>query len=137
MAFKTEIPFLLRAGKREAGNTLGPFVDQQLAASEFRDKFVANLKDTNPVFPAKKYGAFQEKLDLTRNSGTGQLIPKTGKDPFSISGPDYLNTFLANYDKSNVVPMEERVNAQGLGAFAAQPAQPPQKFPGSEGTAIS
>jgi len=137
MAFKTEIPFLLRAGKREAGSTLGPFVDQQLSASEFRDKFVANLKDTNPIFPVKKYGNFQEDLDLTHDSASGQIIPKTGKDPFAVSGRDYLNSFLENYDKSTVVPVEERVNPQGLSAFAAKPAQSPQKFPGSEGTAIS
>jgi len=135
--FKTEIPFALRAGKREPGSTLGPFVNQQLGPAEFRDRFVSDLKKTNPVFMANKYGAFQEKLDLTRNQDTGQMIPKTGKDPFAISGPDYLNAFLANYDKSLVIEPDKRVNAAGLGAFVQQPAQSPQKFPGSEGTAVA
>ena len=136
--FKTEIPFLLRAGKEEPGATLGPFVDQQLtAAQEFRNKFISKLKDTNPVFPAKKYGSFQEDLDLTKDKPSGQIVPNTGKDPFSISGRDYLNTFLSNYDRSGVITPEERVSAGGLTALIKQNAQPPQKFPGSEGTAIS
>lgn len=136
--FKTEIPFLLRSGKQEPGSTLGPFVDQQLtAAQEFRNKFVSKLKDTNPVFPATKYGSFQENLDLTKDKISGQTIPNTGKDPFSISGRDYLNNFLANYDRSEVIAPEDRVNAGGLTAIIQQNAQPPQKFPGSEGTAIS
>ena len=136
--FITEIPFLLRAGKEEPGATLGPFVDQQLtAAQEFRNKFVSKLKDTNPVFPAKKYGSFQEDLDLTKDKPSGQIVPNTGKDPFSISGRDYLNAFLSNYDRSGVITPEERVSAGGLTALIKQNAQPPQKFPGSEGTAIS
>ena len=136
--FKTEIPFLLRAGKEEPGATLGPFVDKQLtAAQEFRNKFVAKLKDTNPVFPAKKYGSFKEDLDLTKDEQSGQTIPNTGKDPFSVSGRNYLINFLNSYDRSEVVPEEERVNPGGLTTLVRQNAQPPQKFPGSEGTAIS
>lgn len=136
--FKTEIPFLLRAGKEEPGATLGPFVDQQLtAAQEFRNKYVSKLKDTNPVFPAKTYGSFREDLDLTTDLPSGQIIPKTGKDPFAISGRDYLTNFLNSYDRSEVIIPEERVNPGGLTALVRQNAQPPQKFPGSEGTAIS
>jgi hypothetical protein len=134
--FKTEIPFLLRAGKEEPGATLGPFVDQQLTpAQEFRNKFVSKLKKTNPVFPAIKYGSFQENLDLTKDRFSGRTIPNTGKDPFSISGPDYLNQFLKSYDRSLVVT--DKVPAGGLDELVQQNAQPPQKFPGSEGTAIS
>lgn len=134
--FKTEIPFLLRAGKEEPGATLGPFVDQQLtAAQEFRNKFVSKLKDTNPVFPAKKYGSFQEDLDLTKDKISGRTVPNTGKDPFAISGHDYLNNFLNSYDRSLVVT--DKVPAGGLDELVQQNAQPPQKFPGSEGTAIS
>lgn len=136
--FTTEIPFLLRAGKQEPGATLGAFVDQQLSsAQEFRNKFVSKLRDTNPVFPAKKYGSFQEDIDLTRDPGSGQVIPKTGKDPFAISGRDYLTNFLNSYDRSDVVPPEKRVSAQGLTGYIQKPAEAPQKFPGSEGTAIS
>jgi hypothetical protein len=136
--FATEIPFLLRAGSQEPGATLGPFVDQQLSsAQQFKNKFVSKLKDTNPVFPAKRYGYFQQDSDLTKDPYSKQIIPRTGKDPFAISGQGYLNNFLNNYDRSAVVPPEERVNAQGLSAYVEQPAQAPQKFPGSEGTAVS
>lgn len=139
--FKTQIPYLNRvkaASKDNAGDSLGPFVDQQVAGKKaFLNKYLANLRDTNPVFPAKQYGAFDEKLDLTNVPGTKQTIPNTGKDPFAISGPDYLSSFLANYDRSPVLGPEDRVNPGGLTALIQQKAEKGKEFPGSEGTSIS
>lgn len=136
--FKTKIPFVTRVGKSEPGATLGPFVDYQIGPNEFRDQFISRLKDTNPVFPIKQYSKFEpDGEDLTLEPFSGKLIPNTGKDPFSISGQGYLKSFIANYDKSGVISPENKVNAGGLISMIQQDAQPPQRFPGSEGTAIS
>ena len=138
--FKTQIPYLnrVKASSKEAGDSLGPFVDQQMAGEKaFLNKYLANLRDTNPVFPAKQYGAFQEDLDLTTYPGTKQIVPNTGKDPFSISGTNYLKSFLSNYDQSPVLAPEERVSPGGLTALIQQKAEKGKEFPGSEGTSIS
>jgi len=138
--FKTQIPYLnrVKTASKEAGDSLGPFVDQQMAGEKaFLNKYLANLRDTNPVFPAKQYGSFQEDLDLTTYPGTKQIVPNTGKDPFAISGPGYLQSFLARYDQSPVLAPEERVNPGGLTAIIQQKAEKGKEFPGSEGTSIS
>ena len=138
--FKTQIPYLnrVKAASKEAGDSLGPFVDQQMAGEKaFLNKYLANLRDTNPVFPAKQYGSFDEKLDLVNAPGTKQIVPNTGKDPFSISGTNYLKAFLSNYDQSPVLAPEERVNPGGLTAIIQQRAEKGKEFPGSEGTSIS
>jgi hypothetical protein len=138
--FKTQIPYLnrVKAASKQAGDSLGPFVDQQMAGEKaFLNKYLANLRDTNPVFMAKQYGSFQEDLDLTKYPGTNQIIPNTGKDPFAISGTNYLNTFLSRYDESPVLPPEDRVNPGGLTQIIQQRAEKGKEFPGSEGTSIS
>ncbi len=138
--FKTQIPYLnrVKAASKNAGDSLGPFVDQQMAGEKgFLNKYLANLRDTNPVFPAKQYGSFQEDLDLAKAPGTDQIVPNTGKDPFAISGTNYLKSFLANYDQSPVIAPEERVNPGGLTAIIQQRAEKGKEFPGSEGTSVS
>lgn len=139
--FKTQIPYLNRVraeSKSNSGDSLGPFVDQQMAGKKaFLNKYLANLRDTNPVFPAKQYGSFDEKLDLTQAPGGKQIIPNTGKDPFGVSGSNYLNAFLANYDRSAVLAPEDRVNPGGLTALIQQKAEKGKEFPGSEGTSVS
>lgn len=138
--FKTQIPYLnrVKAASREAGDSLGPFVDQQMAGKKaFLNKYLANLRDTNPVFPAKQYGSFQEDLDLVKAPGTKQIVPNTGKDPFAISGTNYLNAFLANYDQSSIIAPEDRVRPGGLTEIIQQKAEKGKEFPGSEGTSIS
>ena len=86
---------------------------------------------------AKQYGPFQENLDLTKAPGTNQIIPNTGKDPFAVSGTNYLKSFLANYDQSPVLAPEDRVNPGGLTAIVQQKAEKGKEFPGSEGTNVS
>lgn len=139
--FKTQIPYLNRVkaeSKSNSGDSLGPFVDQQMAGEKaFLNKYLANLRDTNPVFPAKQYGSFQEDLDLTKAPGTQQIVPNTGKDPFAISGPNYLKSFLASYDQSSIIAPEDRVSPGGLTAIVQQKAEKGKEFPGSEGTSIS
>lgn len=138
--FKTQIPYLnrVKASSKEAGDSLGPFVDQQMAGEKaFLNKYLSNLRDTNPVFPAKQYGSFQEDLDLTTYPGTKQIVPNTGKDPFAISGTNYLKTFLRNYDQSPVIALEDRVDPSGLTGLIQQKAEKGKEFPGSEGTSIS
>ncbi|NBX48396.1 hypothetical protein EBT25_00295 [bacterium] len=138
--FKTQIPYLnrVKAASKEAGDSLGPFVDQQTAGEKaFLNKYLANLRDTNPVFMAKQYGSFDEGLDLVNAPGTKQIIPNTGKDPFAISGTNYLKSFLANYDQSPVLAPEDRVDPGGLTAMIQEKAEKGKEFPGSEGTSIS
>jgi hypothetical protein len=137
--FKTQKPYLNRvtAASKEAGNSLGPFVEQQTAGKDYLNKFLSDLRDTNPVNPNIAYGRFQEDLDLTKDPSSGQLIPNTGKDPFSISGRDYLANFIANYDRSGVLAPEDRVDAGGLAALVQQKAEKGKEFPGSEGTSVS
>lgn len=138
--FKTQIPYLnrVKAASKEAGDSLGPFVDQQMAGEKaFLNKYLANLRDTNPVFMAKQYGSFDEGLDLVTAPGTKQIVPNTGKDPFAISGTNYLKSFLANYDQSPVIPPEDRVAPGGLTAMIQEKAEKGKEFPGSEGTSIS
>lgn len=138
--FKTQIPYLnrVKAASKEAGDSLGPFAEQQMAGRQgFLNEYLAKMRDTNPVLPAGRYGAFDEKLDLTTYPGTTQIIPNTGKDPFAISGTNYLNSFLANYDRSAVLAPEDRVNPGGLTTLVQQKAEKGKEFPGSEGTSVS
>lgn len=138
--FKTQIPYLnrVKTASKEAGDSLGPFAKEQMAGEKsFLNKYLANLKDTNPIFPAYKYGPFREKLDLTTYPGTKQIIPNTGKDPFEISGSNYLKAFLGDYDRSPIISPEERVNPGGLTSIIREKAEKGKQFPGSEGTSIS
>ena len=135
--FQTQIPYInrIKSPAKEAGASLGPFADQQMQGQEFLNKYLSDLKDTNPVLPAKKYGPFKEDLDLVQAGK--QIIPNTGKDPFAVDGGKYLSNFLAGYDRSLVVPQEDRVNPRGITEYVQSKAEKPKEFPGSEGTAVS
>jgi len=138
--FKTQIPYVnrIKTPSKEAGASLGPYVDQQTSGEKaFLNTYLAKLRDTNPVSIAKQYGAFDEGLDLTTYPGTKQIIPNTGKDPFAISGPQYPNAFIAKYDKSSLIPVEDRVDPAGLSRLVRERAEKGEEFPGSEGTSIS
>lgn len=139
MFFKTQKPYINRvsAASKEAGNSLGPFAEQQSAGKDYLNKFLSDLRDTNPVNPNNAYGSFNEDLDLTKDPGSGQVVPNTGKDPFAISGRDYLSNFIANYDRSAILAPEERVNPGGLTALVQQKAEKGKEFPGSQGTSVS
>lgn len=137
--FKTQKPYINRvsAASKTAGDSLGPFVREQTAGKDYLNKFLSDLRDTNPVNPNIAYGGFREDLDLTRDKVTNQIIPKTGKDPFSISGEGYLKNFIANYDNSLVLDPEERVSPSGLTRFVQEKAEKGTNFPGAEGTSVS
>lgn len=139
MFFKTQKPYINRvsAASKDAGNSLGPFAEQQSAGKDYLNKFLSDLRDTNPVNPNTAYGSFKEDLDLIKDPNSGQIVPNTGKDPFAISGQDYLANFIANYDRSAVLDPEERVSAGGLTALIQQKAEKGKEFPGSEGTSVS
>jgi hypothetical protein len=134
--FKAQIPYLTRVNtaSKEPGSSLGPFADSQMAGKEFLNTWLAKLRDTN-ILPAKKYGPFDESIDLKQRGN--QIIPNTGKDPFLHSGSEYLMGFLNNYDNSQVLDPEERVSPQGLTSYVQQRAEKGKEFPGSEGTAVS
>lgn len=135
--FQTQIPYVnrVKSPAKEAGASLGPFADQQMQGQEFLNKYLSDLKDTNPVLPAKKYGPFKEDLDLVQAGK--QIVPNTGKDPFTGEAQNHLSSFLANYDRSLVVPAEDRVNPRGITEYVQSKAEKPKEFPGSEGTAVS
>lgn len=105
-----------------------------MKGKEFLNTWLAKLRDSNQL-PAEKYGPFKEDLDLVEKGN--QVLPNTGKDPFLHSGPEYLNSFLKNYDNSQVVGPDERVDPRGLSSYVQQRAEKGTEFPGSEGTAIS
>ena len=139
MAFKTQLPYLQRiqAQSKESGKSLGAFADQQMSGPSFLDSYLSKLRDTNPVLPAKKFGSFDESIDLVKDPTSKQVIPNTGKDPFATSGQGYLKNFISAYDRSIVLNPDDRVNPNGLTSLVQENAAAPQKFPGSEGTAIS
>jgi len=139
MAFKTQLPYLnrIQTQSKESGKSLGPFADQQMAGPSFLDAYLAKLRDTNPVLPAKKFGAFDQKIDLIEDPASKQIIPNTGRDPFATSGQGYLKNFISAYDRSIVLNPDDRVNPNGLTSLVQENAAAPEKFPGSEGTAIS
>lgn len=137
MAFKTQLPYLSRvpAESKEAGDSLGPFADQQMAGSkEFLNRWLANLRDTN-ANKLQDYNKFDPANDLTVAQNSNEIIPKTDKDPFYNSGLDYLANFLQAYDRSQVV--EERVEPGKLTNIVKQAAQKVEEFPGADGTKVS
>jgi len=96
------------------------------------------LQDTNPVFPAKKYGSFQTDIDLTTDPNSGQIIPATGKDPFAYSGMRYLKQFIADYDRGAQIGLvNDPVPPGGLTEIIQQKPEKPEQFPGADGTKIS
>lgn len=131
---RSSYPDNVNLPSKEAGSSLGPYADSQMAGKEFLNTWLAKLRDTNEL-PAKKYGPFDERIDLKQLGN--QIIPNTGKDPFLHSGPQHLNTFLRDYDTSRVLNPEERVSAAGLTGYVQQRAEKAKEFPGSEGTAVS
>lgn len=135
--FKTQLPYLSRvpAKSKEAGDSLGPFADQQMAGGkEFLNRWLANLRDTN-ANKLQDYDKFDAGNDLTVAQNSNEIIPNTGKDPFYNSGLDYLANFLQAYDRSQVV--EERVEPGKLTNIIKQAAQQVEKFPGADGTKVS
>jgi hypothetical protein len=140
MASKIQLPYISRvpAESKEPGYSLGPFADQQTGGSrEFLNRWISNLKDTNPN--KFNYGNFDPTIDLTVAPGTTEIVPNTGKDPFSTSGSDYLNQFLQSYDQSKIV--EDPVLPGRLTSLIQERAQNgfqnSKQFPGQDGTSIS
>ena len=140
-SFTTQIPFATRVAPKNKnfGSSLGPFVDQQIAASgPFLNQYISKLQDTNPIFPAKKYGSFQADIDLTTDPNSGQIVPATGKDPFIYSGNRYLKQFIADYDRGAQIGLvNDPVPPGGLTEIIQQKAEKPSQFPGADGTKIS
>ena len=135
--FKTQLPYLSRvpAQSKEAGDSLGPFADQQMAGSkEFLNKWLAELRDTI-VHKLQDYRSFDGSTDLTVDPATDEIIPNTGKDPFYNSGPEYLQSFLRSYDLSSVV--EDKVRPGTITNIVKEAAEKVKEFPGADGTRIS
>ena len=135
--FKTQLPYLSRvpAQSKEAGDSLGPFADQQMAGSkEFLNKWLAELRDTN-VNKLQDYRNFDGSTDLMVDPATQEIIPNTGKDPFYNSGPEYLQSFLRSYDLSSVV--EDKVRPGTITNIVKEAAEKVKEFPGADGTRIS
>lgn len=135
--FKTQLPYLSRvpAQSKEAGDSLGPFADQQMAGSkEFLNKWLAELRDTN-VNKLQDYRKFDGQTDLTVEPITSEIIPNTGKDPFYNSGLDYLKRFIGPYDRSSIV--EEKVAPGTITNIIKEAAEKVKEFPGADGTRIS
>lgn len=135
--FKTRLPYIKRvsAASKEVGDSLGPFAEQQMAGGkEFLNRWLANLRDTNSN-KLQDYNQFEPEFDLTLDPGSQEVIPNTGKDPFSVSGTDHLNRFLSAYDRSSVV--ENPVVPGTLTNLIKEQAKKVEQFPGSDGTKIS
>lgn len=135
--FKTQLPYLSRvpAQSKEAGDSLGPFADQQMAGSkEFLNKWLAELRDTN-VNKLQDYRNFDGSTDLMVDPQTNEIIPNTGKDPFYNSGPEYLQSFLRSYNLSSVV--EDKVAPGTITNIVKEAAEKVKEFPGSTGTRVS
>lgn len=135
--FKTQLPYLSRvpAQSKEAGDSLGPFAEQQMAGSkEFLNKWLAELRDTN-ANKLQDYRRFDGSVDLEIEPNSSEIIPSTGKDPFYNSGIDYLNNFIAAYDRSTVA--EDKVEPGTITNIVKEAAQKVKEFPGADGTRIS
>ncbi len=134
---KTKLPYLSRvpADSKEAGDSLGPFAEQQMSGGkEFLNRWLANLRDTNPK-KLQDYGNFDAAIDLMVDPSSAEIIPNTGKDPFAYSGTDSLANFLASYRRSSVV--EEPVSPGTITDIVREAAQKVQEYPGSMGTKVS
>lgn len=135
--FKTQLPYINRvsASSKEAGDSLGPFAEQQMAGGkEFLNRWLANLRDTNSN-KLQDYNPFEPETDLTVAPSSDEIVPNTGKDPFAVSGTDHLNRFINAYDRSTVV--EDRVLPGALTNIIKESAKKVEQFPGSDGTKIS
>lgn len=135
--FKTQLPYLSRvpAQSKEAGDSLGPFAEQQMAGGkEFLNRWTARLRDTN-VNRLQDYPSFDGSTGLMVEPSTNEIIPNTGKDPFYNSGPEYLQRFLNAYNVSSVV--EEKVDPGTITNIVKQAAEKVKEFPGATGTRVS
>lgn len=135
--FKTKLPYIAKvsAESKEAGNSLGPFAEQQMSGGkEFLNRWLSNLRDTNPK-KLQDYGQFDPEVDLTVVPDSTEVIPNTGKDPFSTSGLDHLTQFISAYDRSTVV--ENPVLPGKLTNLIQETAKKVEQYPGAEGTKVS
>lgn len=134
---KTKLPYLSRVASqaKEPGDSLGAFAPQQMSGGkEFLNRWLANLRDTNPK-KLQDYRTFDVTSDLTTDPTGNQVIPNTGKDPFAYSGTDPLTSFLVSYRRSTVV--EDPVAPGTITDIVKQAAQQGTEYPGSMGTKVS
>ena len=135
--------FDYRLNRREQLVRKGEPIDNSVDFSgktspDFRNKFIAKMKDTNKMYQRESPGQFDDqRADVVRNNLTAQA-DDLGQfnDPTDQVKSD---AFLAKFRKSMLVSEEEKPNRQGILQYMqGDPKDPPVngQFP-TDGVKVS
>ena len=135
--------FDYRLNRREQLVRKGEPIDNSVDFSgktspDFRNKFIAKMKDTNKMYQRESPGQFDDqRADVVRNNLTAQA-DDLGQfnDPTDQVKSD---AFLAKFRKSMLVNVEEKPNRQGILQYMqGDPKDPPVygQFP-TDGVKVS
>ena len=80
---------------------------------DFRNKFIAKMKDTNNMYKQESPGSFNDQeADVVRNNLVSQA---DNMGQFNDSGQQVKSdAFLAKFRQSMLVPSEEKPNREGI-----------------------
>ena len=135
--------FDYRLNRREQLVRKGEPIDNSVDFSgktspDFRNKFIAKMKDTNKMYQRESPGQFDDqRADVVRNNLTAQAVDLGQfNDPTDQVKSD---AFLAKFRKSMLVNEEEKPNRQGILQYMqGDPKDPPVngQFP-TDGVKVS